>query len=391
MKNLKNKINDFNKELAIILAQLAYHISPDIVKHIQERNLNDRPFFEDLFRNSIDIDNYLFKGSDCVFPGVRRWDSQKGEKHKYNKSYKAIIDDNSFPRHIWCFLFNGKPSGAKNWKNFKEFELAHIFAHKEIETSVEKYYFKNFDDKKYPFAQFTSASNVVLLPKGTVRPTDNSTIIKLIFYKHHIDLYGEETLIGRSEFRHDLVPDWYSELIWNDPIKPDNWMQNINVLIDYRKQKIVETLKKADIIPDGIILPKSATKGTRRLSKKNKKDNTKYLINGQPIGGNNGKCALVRAVVRMYVEQHPIINLEELRRIFSDEINGTRFGVLNTYDNAIEINNNEASPRYSINNPVCLNNGERIAICTQWNPINIAKFIDYAKKLGFIITENNKN
>jgi len=119
----KNKINIFNKDLAIILAQLAYHISPEIVKYIAERNKAEQPFFEKLFENNIDIENYLFDGSDCVFPGCRRWDTQKGVKIRYNSDYNAIIDDNSFPKHIWGYLCNGKSSGWEYIK--KEFELAH--------------------------------------------------------------------------------------------------------------------------------------------------------------------------------------------------------------------------------------------------------------------------
>jgi len=393
----ESKIDVFNKDLAIILAQLAYHISPEISKYIAERNKDEQPFFENLFGDNINIGKYLFDGSDCVFPGCRRWDTQKGDKRKYNKEYGAIIDDNGFPRHIWCFLYNGKSSG---WKNFEEFELAHIFAHKETETSSEKSYFKNFDDIKSPFAQFSSAANVVLLPKGTVRPTDNSTIIKQIFYKRHIDLYTDSTLNGRSEFKYESVPDWYSELKWNDPLEPDNWKQNIDDLLEYRTNRIYGILKKAGIIPDGLVLPeskrirsngqKSKPKRTRRQSIKSGKDHTTYLLNGNPVGGNNGKCPLVRAVIRMYVEQNPNITTEELKKIFPDKLNQTRFGVFSTYDNAVEINANESSPRYSINNTVDLNNGERIAICTQWNPKNIAKFIGRAKEIGFAIIEQER-
>jgi len=381
----ENKIDAFNKDLAIILAQLAYHIPPEIVGYIAERNKKEKLFFEKLFGNSIDAGNYLFDGSDCVFPGIRRWDTQKGEKHKYNEGYKAIIDDNSFPRHIWCYLCHGKSSG---WKNFKEFELAHIFAHKEAETNAEKNYFKNFDDKKSPFAQFTSAANVVLLPKGTVRPTDNSTVIKLIFYKRHIDLYGESTLNGRSGFKHDSVPEWYSYLKWNTPLIPDNWKQKIDALLDYRRRRIFDILKSANIVPDGIILPTSASKGTRRLSEKSLKDHTKYLLNGQPVGDNNGKCALVRAVVRMYVEQNTNVTFRELRETFPNELNGTQFGVFNTFYNAVRINARESSPRYSINRSIGLNNGDKIAVCTQWHPRNIAKFINKARKLDFHIVEH---
>jgi len=384
----ENKINAFNKDLAVILAQLAYHISPEIVEYIAERNKKEQLFFKELFGNNIDVGNYLFDGSDCVFPGVRRWDARKGDKIRYDMSYKAIIDDNSFPRHLWCYLYNGKSTG---WKNFGEFELAHIFAHKEFETVAEKSYFKNFDDNKIPCGQFTSASNVVLLPKGTVRPTDNSTVIKLIFYKRHIDLYGESTINGRSGFKHDLVPNWYSELKWNDPLKPDNWKQNINALLDYRTKRIFGILKSSDIIPDGIVMPTLERKGIRVQSKKSEKDNTKYLLNGQPVGDNDGKCALVRAVVNLYVKQNPNITFREVKEIFPDELNGTKFGVLNTYDNAFRINAIESSPRYSINKPLILNNSEKIAVCTQWNPMNIAKFIDKAEKLGFNIAKQNRS
>ena len=100
MVKLENKISLFNKDLARILASLAYHISPEIVNYIAEQNKKDFAFFERLFKDKIDINNYLFDGSDCVFPGTRRYVSMKGQKRKYNTKYRAIIDDNTFPRYI---------------------------------------------------------------------------------------------------------------------------------------------------------------------------------------------------------------------------------------------------------------------------------------------------
>jgi hypothetical protein len=245
MVNLENKIYLYDKELAVILAALAYHIAPEIVKYIAEQNKNDRAFFEQLFKDKIDINNYLFNGSDCVFPGVKRFVSGKGQKRKYNVNYKAIIDNNIFPRHIWCFLTNGKCYTGPNWKKttLADFELAHIFTHKESEINLERDYFHKIDDKIFPYGEFTSAANVVLLPKGTVRPTDNSTILKTIFYKRYIDLYGENTLNGRRGFKQASVPDWYSELKWNEPFLPDDWKNKINKLLEYRK-KIISTIMK---------------------------------------------------------------------------------------------------------------------------------------------------
>jgi hypothetical protein len=246
MSNLENKINLYDKGLAVILAALAYHIAPEIVKYIAEQNIKDFTFFEQLFKDKIDMKNYLFNGSDCVFPGIRRYVSGEGKKQKYNAEYKAIIDDNTFPRHIWCFLVNGKCYSGPNWKEtiLGEFELAHIFTHKKSEIYLEKDYFQEIDDKISPHGEFTSAANVVLLPKGTVRPTDNSTILKSIFYKRYIDLYGEDTLNGRRGFKHNSVPDWYSEITWNEPFLPDDWKNKINKLLEYRKKRISEIMRK---------------------------------------------------------------------------------------------------------------------------------------------------
>jgi hypothetical protein len=55
-----------------------------------------------------------------------------------------------------------------------------------------------------------------------VRPTDNSTIIKSIFFKRYIELYGEQTLNGRKGFIENKVPEWYSEIKWNTPFLPSD-------------------------------------------------------------------------------------------------------------------------------------------------------------------------
>jgi hypothetical protein len=69
MNKLENKICFFEREMAIILASLAYHISPEIVKYIVEQNKEDFPFFSKIFSQKIEIKNYLYDGSDCVFRG----------------------------------------------------------------------------------------------------------------------------------------------------------------------------------------------------------------------------------------------------------------------------------------------------------------------------------
>lgn len=242
-----NRIEEFEQDICSILAQLSHFIHPEIIHRVQARNKEESNYFGDLFSDKIDVTNYLFEGSACVFPGVRRYESGKGQRKKYNAEFSAIIDDNTFPRHLWCYLENGKGYSGPNWKatNLSEFELAHIFSHKARELEFESAYFDDVDQELVPYGEFTCVCNVILLPKGTVRPTDNSKAIKSAFYKRYIDLYGEEPLNGRKGFRHELVPDWYNSLTWIEPQLPPNWEDNLERLLKYRTKRITHLLNTA--------------------------------------------------------------------------------------------------------------------------------------------------
>ena len=245
--SLENRVDEFNRDIAKILAQLAHFVHPDVVVRIQERNWQDRPVFERLFMDKIDVDNYLFEGSACVFPGVRRYISRRGTRFQYNPDEKAIIDGNRFPRYIWTYLVAGKGYSGPTWKDtgLNEFELVHVFAHKDTETGLESRFFDEFDDSVIPYGNFTSAANVALLPKGTVRPTDNSDTIKAVFFKHCVDLYGESPLAGRSGFIESRVPDWYKELQWNEPQLPTNWESVIDDLLSYRTKRLHDIMNRS--------------------------------------------------------------------------------------------------------------------------------------------------
>lgn len=243
--NIENRIGQFEQEICSILARLAYFIDPIIVSKIQGRNRDDRDHFENIFNDLIDVDHYLFEDSACVFPGIRRSISAKGKKRKYNPEYKSIIDDNVFPRHIWAFLLEGKAYSGPMWKNtiLSEFELAHIFTHKESELHKEHQFFDSFDYDVRPYSEFTCACNVVLLPKGTVRPTDNSISIKGAFFQRYVDLYGEKSISGNRQFKSTHVPSWYCDLKWGDPYLPDNWEAKVDKLLDYRFNRVTHLIQ----------------------------------------------------------------------------------------------------------------------------------------------------
>ncbi|HDM8170192.1 TPA: hypothetical protein P0E23_002812 [Vibrio harveyi] len=243
---IENKIKNFEKEICQILAQLAFHIHPKVVERIQRKNQEEFRYFRELFDGKIDVNDYLFDGSACVFPGVKRYVSGQGKKRAFNPEYSAIIDDNTFPRHLWCFLENGRTYNGPSWQKsgLNQFELAHIFTHKSSELDLERAFFDTVNDDLRPFGDFSCAGNITLLPKGTVRPTDNSPAIKAVFYQRFISLYGESLLNGRSGFKAELVPDWYPTLRWNEPPLPYEWERRTDLLLAYRTKRVTEIMTK---------------------------------------------------------------------------------------------------------------------------------------------------
>jgi hypothetical protein len=246
---LSNKLRKHEEDIARMLADVSYFMHREVVKYIQSKNIEQYEIFDNLFKGKININDYLYQNSACVFPGTRRYTSKEKVTRKYSDLRKAIIDDNVFPRYIWCFLVLGKSYSGANWKknNLAEFELAHIFAHKETETDLEKMYFDTFEDKK-PFGSFSCACNTLLIPKGMVRPTDNSQIIKVILFKRYIDLYGESPLNGRKSFKHDEVPKWYDKLQWNITEPPRDWKKNIDELINKRTAMIKNIMLQSETL-----------------------------------------------------------------------------------------------------------------------------------------------
>ena len=258
MKNVEKKMfedrtNEVEKELAIILGNVSHHIHPKIVKYITNENISYRDEFIKNCHPNLKYSNFFYEGSDCIFPGIRR---PVNKEKNHNKNWKnniydndgTIFNDNTYPRHIWTYLslnkrYSGGLNGSWSKSGLDAFELAHIFGHKENEQELEKKVFSKFDDTVKPYSLFTSASNIVLIPKGLTKPTDKMEKIKICFYKRHIDLYGEN-FIGMKDFNKELIPEWYSEIKWFDPELPENWNQRIDNLLNYRKNHLKKKNKQ---------------------------------------------------------------------------------------------------------------------------------------------------
>lgn len=238
----KNYSKDVEQTIAMALGKVCHHIHPEIIKKIAESNIEFINDFKPICGN-LNLDTFFYNASDCVFPGVRRnINKEKIENWKNNICIEdyMILNDNTFPRHIWTFLSMNKHYDGTTWKKsgLNQFELAHIFGHKTDEKKLEKKVFKRYDETKDPFALFTSASNVILIPNGLMKPTDKFESIKIAFYKRHFDLYGNN-LFAENDFNESFVPNWYSKIEWLKPNLPENWEERIDNLLNYRKKVLL--------------------------------------------------------------------------------------------------------------------------------------------------------
>ena len=73
---------------------------------------------------------YLWEGSPCAFPGVRRY-AGSTEIAAFRKRAAAdeaprqclALDDNDYPKHLWAFAFSGKPFRKRGPTGY---QLAHL-------------------------------------------------------------------------------------------------------------------------------------------------------------------------------------------------------------------------------------------------------------------------
>jgi hypothetical protein len=231
------------KDLASILGAITHHIHPCIVQVIEEENAKFKEEFNQFRHPKCSVEAFLYERSDCVFPGFRRpINKEKGSGWKNNIRSEdgTVLNDNTFPRHIWAYLaenraYAGGQSGMWARSGLDRFELAHVFAHKADERNFEQKVFDEVSDNVEPYGLFTSASNVVLIPKGFAKPTDHMFMIKVCFYQRHFDLYGNN-VIGLKGFKESMVPAWYSDIQWMEPVLPDDWRTKVMNLLEYRNK-----------------------------------------------------------------------------------------------------------------------------------------------------------
>ena len=193
----------------------------------------------------------------------------------------------------------------------------------------------------------------------------------------YLDQKEQILQIGNKDYwDEEVAPKWVGVLIGN----------SINPLL---QSKLANGYKYKDVPIAGMTIKRFrndqndifVVSDTFFAYKYSKKDYSKFSFKG--ITYNKGR--LVNAVIRDYVDQNPNVSFSELQKIFPKDTQGT-FGVFTTIKDASETFSRLGHKRHYIKPEelIKLKDAE-ISTCTQWNPINIDKFMTVAKRNGMII------
>jgi hypothetical protein len=179
-------------QLAQVATKYIRFLNPEIVGAIAEDNAKHQKEWSDkLESRSVNTSLYLWEGSSCCFPGIRRYAGSK-EISYFTKHTQIDIKDipnaikldgNDFPKQIWSFVFRGQQFNKYGPKNYS---LAHLIDHKESNNRMnEEVVFANENKYVEPFyGLYTCPSNTVYIPNSLIKPTDfNLKLRKLLFLK----------------------------------------------------------------------------------------------------------------------------------------------------------------------------------------------------------------
>jgi hypothetical protein len=204
-----------------------------------------------LRERGVDPQSYVWEGSPCAFPGVRRYAGSteiaqyRGRASMHATGIRGVLrlDDNSFPKHLWSFIFRGRP-----FQNFgpKGYALAHLADHKAYGNR----HAEEFDqispvpDGVSWFGLYTSAANSVYVPTTLIKPTDFAGPLRNLLQRRAAALYGGfcKLLPPCLKVREAAASAWSLDAFdWSEPVGS---MDNVQAFLEYRL-KVMEGLLKS--------------------------------------------------------------------------------------------------------------------------------------------------
>ena len=235
--------------LAKVLTPLVRLLHPDIVRAVTEDNRKHSEQWSSKFI-ALDVDPniYLWQGSPCAFPGVRRH-AGSAEIALFRGNSAApdtkpphclSLDDNTYPKHLWAFVFMGKPFSNQGPKGY---ELAHLADHKEYKNRWNEEFATEAPVDPPPlFGLFTSPANTAYVPSHFLKPTDFAGSLRALLLRKAHELYGNicrlapPPLVEKAEGHSAWYPEYFE---WSDPV---GTMENVTAFLDFRRECMAQLI-----------------------------------------------------------------------------------------------------------------------------------------------------
>lgn len=236
-------------KLAHVLTPLVKFLHPDIVAAVAEdnqRHLSD--WRSKLEQVGIDADIYLWNGSPCAFPGVRRyagsqetaWYRKRTVPTDFTPPHCLRLDDNDCPKHLWAFVFTGGPFRKKGPR---EYQLAHLADHKEHNNRWrEEFSLDSEADPPLLFGLYTSPANAAYVPKNFLQPTDVIYPLRALLLKQAYRLYGQVCRLAPPPLTEKALDNsaWNpAHFTWGDPVGD---ARNLVAFLEYRQEEFDNAL-----------------------------------------------------------------------------------------------------------------------------------------------------
>lgn len=201
-------------------------LHPDIIEAIVSNNEKNKSLWCDKLRNrGINPYFYLWEKSSCVFPGIRRYSGNKeisfyrkrSEKDDFEPDDALALDDNTFPKQIWSFIFRGK-----KFQNYgpEDYSLAHIADHKDYKNRRDAEFEKIGPAPEKLYGLYTCASNTAYTPTCFIKPTDFNSKVRLLILHKVQNLYGKIcNILPPNLLLKKLSPEWdINNFEWAEPV-----------------------------------------------------------------------------------------------------------------------------------------------------------------------------
>lgn len=226
-------------------------MNPDVVRAVVEDNERHRKtWIEVLQARGIDTAAYLWEGSPCAFPGVRRYAGSReiAVHHGHmqmeeKKNLNALaLDDNDYPKQLWSFVFRGAQFAKFGPKGYA---LAHLADHKDHGNRFGQEFEVTGDTGivRPLYGLYTCPSNTVYISSSLIKPTDFAGTIRGLLVRRAQELYGTFCQILPPFLRipEKHSPEWdLREFKWGDPV---GTKEHIQAFLGFRKQRMAKLIE----------------------------------------------------------------------------------------------------------------------------------------------------